>query len=276
MLKSALVVGCGFVGLPLARLLHFAGWDTLGITASPESAARLGTESFAVSALDITDRRSLSAISGRAYNLIVHCASSGKGAAEAYQKVYLDGTRNLLATLRCNHYIFASSTSVYAQTDGSWVDEESETAPTRETGRILLETEAIALQFGGTVGRLAGLYGPGRCAPLRKLLAGEAVIEGKGERFMNMIHRDDAAGALYFLAQQPSPGCFNLVDDNSPTQLEWYTEVCRRLGKPLPAFGPRNFERKRGWTNKRVSNKKLRSLGWKPVYPTFLDGLSSC
>jgi nucleoside-diphosphate-sugar epimerase len=274
--KSALVVGCGFVGVPLARLLHFAGWDTLGITASPESASKLRSEAFAVSALDITDRRCLSTISGRPYDLIVHCASSGKGGAGAYEQVYLEGTQNLLATLRCNHYIFASSTSVYAQRDGSWVDEESEAAPTRETGRILLETEAVALQSGGTVGRLAGLYGPGRCAPLKKLLAGEAIIEGEGERFMNMIHRDDAAGALFFLAQQTGHGRFNLVDDYSPTQLEWYTAVCTRLGKPLPAFGPRDFERKRGWTNKRVSNKKLRSLGWKPVYPTFLDGLSSC
>jgi hypothetical protein len=60
------------------------------------------------------------------------------------------------------------------------------------------------------------------------------------------------------------------------TQLDWYTSVCVKLAKPLPPFGPRNLERKRGWTNKRVSNKKLRSLGWTPGYPTFLHGFESC
>ena len=271
--KSALVVGCGFVGLPLARLLHLCGWNTRALTSSHDSAVSLHSEPFAVSAVDITDLHSVAMISEQAFDVVIHCASSGKGDAPAYERVYLQGTENLLTALQCDHYIFAGSTSIYAQIDGSWVDEASEVVPTRESGQVLLKTEKLVLQANGTVGRLAGLYGPDRCVPFRKLLADEAVIEGKGERIMNMIHRDDAANALSFLAEKRGRGVFNIVDDHPVTQLDWYTSMCAKLDKPLPPFGPRDLERKRGWTNKRVSNKKLRSLGWKPQYPTFLHGL---
>lgn len=276
MLKSALVVGCGFVGLPLARLLHSSGWNIQALTASHDSAARLQSEPFVVSAVDISDPHSIALISEQRFNAVIHCASSGKGGVPAYKRVYLQGTKNLLTAFRCDHFIFAGSTSIYVQVDGSWVDEASETVPTRETGQILLKTEKLVLQANGTVGRLAGLYGPGRCVLLRKLLTNEAIIEGEGEQIMNMIHRNDAANALFFLAEKGLQGVFNIVDDYPVTQLDWYTSICTKLAKPLPPFGPRNLERKRGWTNKRVSNKKLRSLGWTPGYPTFLHGFESC
>ena len=180
-----------------------------------------------------------------------------------------------MANLDYGRLIFTSSTSVYAQTDRSWVDETASADPSRETGQILRKTEDMVLASGGTVARLAGLYGPGRCAPLQKLLDGRAIIQEDGSRVMNMLHQLDAAKALQFLAETGSDGLFNIVDNQPVAEIDWYRYVCHRLNKPLPPFGPRDSNRKRGWTNKRVSNLKLRSIGWEPIYPTFKEGLAS-
>ena len=105
------------------------------------------------------------------------------------------------ATFLNARFFFTSSTSVYAQTDGSWVDESSLAEPTRETGKILRETEEIVLRAGGIVARVAGIYGPGRSFLLRKFLAGEAVIDRERDRFLNQVHRDDIASAMLLLMQ---------------------------------------------------------------------------
>ena len=99
------------------------------------------------------------------------------------------------------------------------------------------------------------------------------MIEEDGTRLMNMLHHVDAANALRFIAGKELNGVFNVVDNQPVAEIEWYRYVCHRLNKPLPPFGPRDLNRKRGWTNKRVSNRKLRLLGWDPVYPTFKEGI---
>jgi nucleoside-diphosphate-sugar epimerase len=272
--RSVLVAGCGFVGLPLARNFASSGWETHAITASEASAARLQEEPFPAYAMDITDQTSLRDLRSRSFDVVIHCASSGRGDAADYAAVFFAGTQNLMAALEYRRLVFTSSTSVYAQTDGSWVDETSPANPTRETSRILRRTEDLVLAAGGTVARLAGLYGPGRCAPLQKLLEGRAIIGGDGARTINALHQLDAAGALQFLAETESIGLFNVVDNHPVAEIEWFRYVCRRLNKPLPPDGPPDLSRKRGWTNKRVSNQKLRSLHWNPIYPTFKEGLA--
>jgi nucleoside-diphosphate-sugar epimerase len=273
--RSVLIAGCGFVGLPLARSFVSAGWDTAALTASESSAASLHGEPFPAHALDITEKDSFRNLTRRRFDVVIHCASSGRGDANAYTAVFLAGTRNLIANLEYERLIFTSSTSVYAQQDGTWVDETSPADPGRKTGQILRQTEDLVLASEGTVARLGGLYGPGRCAPLKRLLEGRASIEEGGERMMNPLHQLDAAAALHFLAGTESSGLFNVVDNDPVTEIDWYRYVCQRLNKPLPPNGPRNLDRKRGWTNKRVCNRRLRSLGWAPTYPTFKEGLAS-
>jgi nucleoside-diphosphate-sugar epimerase len=273
--RSVLIAGCGFVGLPLARNLASSGWETHAITASETSAANLHEESIPAYAVDISDQASFGRLVVRRFDVVIHCASSGRGDPGKYEEVFLAGTQNLLSHLKYGRLIFTSSTSVYAQTDGSTVDETSPAEPLRETGRILRQAEELVLASGGAVARLAGLYGPGRCVPLQKLLDGRAMIEENGARLMNRLHHLDAAAALQFLAETESSGLFNVVDNHPVAEIEWFQYVCQRLHKPLPPFGPRNLNRKRGWTNKRVSNQKLRSLGWDPVYPTYREGMDS-
>jgi nucleoside-diphosphate-sugar epimerase len=272
-LSSALVIGCGYVGEGLLRALSDQGWQAIGLTLSEGSAVRLRSDGLKVIAADIRDLNFVENLETKSFSLVIHCASSGRGGSNSYEAVFEKGTTNLLATLQISHFLFVSSTSVYGQTDGSTVDELSPAEPERFTGKILLETEALVLNRGGTVARLAGIYGPGRCVPLQRLLAGDAVIEGDGERIMNSIYRDDAVGALRFLAGSRPGGVFNVVDNWPTSQLEWFRWVSQRVGKPLPPFGPRDVARKRAWTNKKVSNAKLRRLSWQPAFPSFREGI---
>jgi nucleoside-diphosphate-sugar epimerase len=158
-----LIAGCGYVGQATADLFHEAGWTVEGWTCSPESAGLRAGKPYPVYALDITNRAQVNT-RARTFDVVIHCASSGGGNADSYHQIYLNGARNLLDRFVGSIVVFTSSTSVYAQTDGSWVTEESKTKPTRETGRTLLETENLVLAHGGIVTRLAGIYGPnGRC-----------------------------------------------------------------------------------------------------------------
>ena len=192
-----------------------------------------------------------------------------------YRRIYLDGARNLLERFPGSKLLFTSSTSVYAQRDASWVTEESETKPMRETSRILLEAETEVLDRGGIVGRLAGIYGPGRSALLTKFLNGTAMIDPQNDRFVNQVHRDDIAAALFLLVNQEETGAqiYNVVDDQPILQSECYCWLSQRLNRPAPVIGKAKELRKRGDSNKRVSNAKLRALGWTPLYPTFADAM---
>jgi nucleoside-diphosphate-sugar epimerase len=257
------IAGCGFVGLAAARLFQKSGWDVVGGTRSGSVAGA----DFPVVACDLRDSDTLRAAG--ACDVVVHCASSSRGGADEYRAVYLDGARNLAAALQPSRLVFTSSTSVYAQCDGSWVTEESPAEPPRETSRLLRETEEFVLGTGGTVARLAGIYGPHRSVLLRRFLSGEAVIEGDGTRYINQIHRDDAASALVRLAEASVGGVFNVADDTPLMQREIYAWLAQHFGRPLPPPGEADPNRKRGITNKRVSNAKLRSFLWLPQFPSF-------
>src|SRR5437867_103408 len=196
-MPGILIAGCGYVGQETADLFHAAGWAVEGWTHSAQSAESLTTKSYPVYAVDITEQAQIAARASR-FDAVIHCASSGGGDADAYRQIYLSGMCNLLDGFVGSTMLFTSSTSVYTQSDGSWISEESETKPSRETGRILLETEKLVLANDGIVVRLAGIYGPGRSALLTKFLSGTAVID-PNDRFVNQVHRDDIAAAFFLL-----------------------------------------------------------------------------
>ena len=269
-----LIAGCGYVGQATGDLFHAAGWAVEGWTHSAKSAARLSTKPYPVYGVDIADQAQIQARVG-AFDAVIHCASSSGGGVEAYRQIYLNGARNLLIRFSGPQVLFTGSTSVYAQCDGSWVTEESETKPAREEGRILLETEALVLGDGGIVARLGGIYGPGRSALLTKFLSGTAMIDPENDRFINQVHRDDIAGALFLLLNRPSLGreIYNVVDDQPVLQSECYRWLAERMNRPGPPIGKAKGQPKRGASNKRVSNAKLRRLGWVPQYRTFAEAM---
>jgi nucleoside-diphosphate-sugar epimerase len=238
--------------------------------------AALAGRSFETAACDVTDPSSVEALSPRLRNVpvAIYAVSSGRGGAETYAAVYREGLRRVINTWNPGRVIFVGSTSVFGQTDASWVTETSPTLPDRETGRILLEAEQIALDAGGSVARLSGIYGPGRSVLLKKFLSGEALLEEGGRRWINQIHRDDAAAALARLADPDvAAGLYNVTDDTPATQSEVYGWIAGFLGKPLPPEGSADLNRKRGWTSKRISNALMRTTGWAPAYPSYRDAL---
>lgn len=265
--KSLLIAGHGYLGAEVARQARVDGWTVSAVSKS-------GDEDSV--ACDLTDRPALLKFAAAATPpaVTILCASSGRGGADAYRAVFLDGTRHLLEAFPRTRLLFVSSTSVYGQTDGSAVDEDSPAEPERETSRLLLEAEALALAAGGTVARLSGIYGPGRSVILRRFLSGDAVVEEDGRRFLNQIHRDDAARALLHLAAHPEwsrGGIFNVTDSVPVRQLECYEVLAAAFDRPVPPRGPRPVGRKRAWTHKKVSNARLLSTGWSPRFPAFLD-----
>jgi nucleoside-diphosphate-sugar epimerase len=275
--KRVVIFGCGFVGARAARLFAEGGWDVVGITRSARSAERLAGEPYRVLACDISDPAAMAGATGlHVADAVISAVSSGWGGGEdAYRQVYLRGVENVFGFLNPGRVLFVSSTSVYAQNDGSWVTEDSPAEPASPTSRVLLEAENVALAHGGQVARLAGIYGPGRSVFLRKFLDGTATIEGDGERHINQIHADDAAAALFRLVDGGLPaGIYNVADDQPVTQLECYGWLAAALGRPMPPGGPLDLQRKRGVTNKRVCNHKLRSTGWNLRYPTFREALA--
>ncbi|MEI6536528.1 MAG: shikimate kinase, partial [Verrucomicrobiaceae bacterium] len=271
--------GCGYVGERVADILHAAGHDVVGVTHTAESALLLSrNKPYAVQTCDVGDELSVRTLSEKLAAkpcAVIHCASSNRGGAEVYRSVYLTGCRTLQRSFPAARILFTSSTSVYPQTDGSWVTEESDSTPDQETSRILGETENFVLEHQGCVARLAGIYGPGRSFVLKNFLEGGASIEGNdGDgRWLNQIHREDAASALAHLMIHSLEGIYNVTDDTPLTQRECFVKLAARFQKPMPQTAAPKTERKRAWTSKRVSDAKLRDSGWTPLYASYFDAL---
>lgn len=278
-----LIVGCGYVGLPLGRELVRLGHVVSGLRRSLAAEAELKRAGITPLHADITRPETLAPLP-RDFDWVVNCTASGGGDAENYRQIYLAGNRNLLAWLAPSppkKFIYTSSTSVYAQNDGALVTETSPTEPEAATAKILVETEKLLFaaarrQFPAVVLRVAGIYGPARGHSFKQFLRGEARIEGDGARWLNMIHRDDLIGVIVAALERGVPGeVYNVVDDQPVSQLQFFEWLAAELRKPLPPRADADAEvwRKRGVTNKRVSNGKLRAeLHYTFKYPDFRAG----
>jgi nucleoside-diphosphate-sugar epimerase len=110
---------------------------------------------------------------------------------------------------------------------------------------------------------------------LNKFLSGAAIIDPEKDRFVNQVHRDDIAAALFLLVNQEASGAqiYNVVDDQPILQSECYRWLAHKLNRPLPPIATSTQRRKRGNSNKRVSNAKLRRLRWTAQYPKFAEAM---
>lgn len=281
-----LIVGCGYVGTALGAELVRRGHEVFGTRRTHLGEEQLKAAGIIPLVADITRPDTLRVLS-RTPDWVVFCVSASGGGAEEYRSVYLEGVRHLLAWLATNRalrkLVYTSSSGVYGQDDGSLVDESSPVTPPTETGRVLVRTEQLLLEAaeGGkcpaVILRVAGIYGPGRGYWLRQYLSGAAVIEGDGQRWLNMIHRDDVAGAIIAALERGQPGqVYNAVDDMPVRQRDLFTWLAATLGKGMPPSGPVEPGRKRGVTNKVVSNRKLKEeLGYSFKYPSFRQGFAA-
>ena len=278
-----LIVGCGYVGLPLGIELVRQGHEVFGLRRSVTAADELKRIGIRPLRADITRPEELQQLP-RDFDWVVNCTASGGGGPDEYRQIYREGNRNLIAWLTgspLKKFIYTSSTSVYGQNDGSLVTESSPAQPEAETAKVLVETEQLLLAaaqqgFPAVILRVAGIYGPARGHSFKAFLRGEARIEGEGARFLNMIHRDDLVGVIIAALQQAAPGkIFNAVDDEPVSQLKFFEWLAVELDRPLPPCVTVDAEagRKRGLTSKRVGNEQLqRELGYAFRYPDFRSG----
>ena len=159
------------------------------------------------------------------------------------------------------------------------------------TSKILVETENFLLANDGSRGRsphqdfpaiilrVAGIYGPARGHSFKQFLRGEARIEGDGARWLNMIHRDDLIGVIIAALERGQPGeIYNAADNEPVSQLKFFEWLAAELQQPMPPRVTADAEtwRKRGVTNKRVSNAKLRAkLKYEFQFPDFRAGYAA-
>jgi nucleoside-diphosphate-sugar epimerase len=276
-----LIVGCGYIGLPLAAELARQGHTVFGLRRSATAAAELAAAGVEPLFADITQRETLDALP-LDFDWVVNCTASGGGGVADYQQIYREGNRHLLQWLgssRLKKFIYTSSTSVYGQNDGSVVTEDSPTTPDAETAQVLLEAESLLLTaarteaFPAVILRLAGIYGPGRGYWFKQFMRGEARLEGDGSRYLNMIHRTDAVQAIIAALERGVPGqIYNVVDNEPVTQFNLFQSLAIDMNQPMPPSLPPETTagRRRGVTNKRVSNARLRNeLGFQPQFPDF-------
>jgi nucleoside-diphosphate-sugar epimerase len=282
-----LIVGCGYVGVPLGAELSRMGHEVYGLRRTAAASAELmaaGIRPLAGDATRLADLRALPA----PFDWVVNTLSaSGRGVPE-YRQAYLDGTGCLiewLVSTPLKKFVYTSSTGVYAQEDGSMVKETSPTEPASETGWVLVQAEQLLLeavrarQFPAVILRVAGIYGPGRGHWFKQFIINEARIDGKGERIMNMIHRDDVAGCIMAALSHGRIGeIYNAVDDEPVTQLHYFQWLAATLGKWMPPAASPEVSadaRTRGG-NKRVSNRRIKmELGYQFRHPTFREGYTS-
>lgn len=281
----ALVIGCGYVGTPLAQRLLALGHEVWGIRRTPESCASLTALGIKPFAADISQPGALDSLTPP-FDWIVNVVSSDKGGPAEYRQVYLEGNRNLIAWASLHpakKIVYTSSTSVYAQNDGSAVKETSPADPQTETSQILLQSEKFLLEAAPAVPsvvlRVSGIYGPERGHLFKQYLANEAKIPGQGTRIINMIHRDDLVEAIVAALKNGRAGeTYNVTDDEPVSLLTFYRWLSETLGKWMPPFAAEEeaADRKRAVTSKKVQNRKMKiELGVQLKYPTFRQGYTA-
>jgi nucleoside-diphosphate-sugar epimerase len=281
-----LIVGCGYVGLPLGAELVRLGHEVFGLRRSAPAENELTVAGIKPLVGDVTKPEELKKLPQN-FDWVVNCVAAG-GGADNYRQTYFEGTKNLMDWLAPNpprKFVYTSSTGVYGQNDGSQVKESSPTEPLAETSKILVETEKVLLDafrqknFPAVILRVSGIYGPERGHWFKQFLKNEAVIEGDGSRLLNMIHRDDLIGCIITALKSGRAGeIYNAVDDEPVSQLHFFQWLAQAMDKPLPQSVPENpaENHKRGVTNKRVSNRKSKmELGHQFKYPNFRIGYSA-
>ena len=268
-----LIVGTGDIGGNLAEQLVNAGHNVWGMRRSDKPLA--GGVQLLIG--DVADRDTLPSLPGD-LDIVVYSIASPVFSKEGYHDYYVKGLKNILKLLKGQspkRVIFVSSSSVYHQMDGEWVDELSETSPTSFAGKEMLVAEQTLLEsnFPGTVVRFTGIYGPGRTRMIEQARHG-GYCDPEPPVWTNRIHRDDCLGVLTLiinraLNDEPLDDIYLASDDEPATLfdvLEWMKD---RIGDVDPDHDVGEVTRR---ANRRCSNKRLRNLGYEFLYPNYQVG----
>nr|WP_211200211.1 SDR family oxidoreductase [Rhodanobacter sp. B2A1Ga4] len=271
--ERILLAGCGDLGERVAQRLRAHGDEVWALRRQPPARGGHGIHWLRG---DLTDPASLRELPAGITRLVYLPAPATRDKA-AYRAIFVDGLRHLLDALdrrKLARVLFVSSSAVYGEHDGDWVDEATPTDPPGFNGAVLLEAEQwLAEQsLPSTVLRLAGLYGPGRLQLIERLRAGQLRVPREAPHWANRIHVDDAAAAIVHLLDLKSPQPLYLGVDDTPMPLdELYDFLAALIDAPLPAEGAAPA----GVGSKRLRNARLRASGWAPQWPDAREGYAA-
>ncbi|MFZ2168571.1 MAG: NAD-dependent epimerase/dehydratase family protein [Methylococcaceae bacterium] len=274
-MAKILIIGCGAIGTQLLHVLSANGHKVTGLKRNPPKTDTVKVNYFAADITSAADLKDLPTDFDTLYFIV----SPDGRSKESYRDIYESGLNNLLnrfSRAGSNpHWIFVSSTSVYGQSQGEWVDEDSVAQPNNVTSQLIrrAEQKLMDLDADNIVVRFSGIYGPGREYLLRMAMQSPA-IQKNPPYFTNRIHQQDCIGVLAFLLERRLAGvaleqCY-LASDDDPAPLwevMWWLAEHLKCQPPTIKSVDKDCE-----MNKHCNNQRLKSLGYKFSYPSFKDG----
>lgn len=272
--ERVLLAGCGDLGMRVAHRLMARGDTVFALRREPPSDA--SGDGIRWLAGDLTRPRTLGSMP-HGITQLVYLPTPAQRSEAGYRAIFLDGLRHLMAALdpgALERVLFVSSSAVYGESAGGWVDEDTPPAPPGFNGAVLLEAERwLAAQAVTSIAlRLAGLYGPGRLQLLDRLRTAQARVPRTGQHWANRIHIEDAAEAVVHLLALPEPQAVYVGVDDTPLPIDvLYDHLARLVGAPLPGDGPGPA----GIGSKRLRNARLRASGWAPQWPDARAGYAA-
>lgn len=272
MTPTLLSIGHGYSARALARRLLGEGWRVIGTTRSAEKAAALAAEGITALVWPGTELP---------FGAATHVLSS-VAPTDAGDPVLVDAAAGLRAARHLDWVGYLSTTGVYGDRAGGWVDEDSPLTPSTERGRARVAAEAgwRALGLPLHIFRLAGIYGPGR-GPFEKIRSGTARRIIRPGQVFGRIHVDDVATVLHASMRHPDPGAvYNVCDDDPAPPEDVIAHAAGLLGLPVPPAVPYDeadlspMARSFYAESKRVQNDRIKSaLGVTLAYPDYRSGL---
>jgi nucleoside-diphosphate-sugar epimerase len=274
-MAKILIIGCGSIGTQLAHVLSAKGHQLTGLKRSPPSVVTGNINYFTANISSTDEIKDLPTD----FEVVYFIVSPDGRNEQSYRAVYESGLNNLLNRFskeKANpQWIFVSSTSVYGQSQGEWVDEDSVAQPENITSQLIRQAEQklMAVDANNIVVRFSGIYGPGR-KYLLTMAAQSPAIQKNPPYYTNRIHQLDCVGVLVFLLECRLAGkaleqCYVASDDDPATMWDVMTWLTEQMNCPAPTIKSIDNE---SIMNKRCNNQRLKALGYKFQYPDFKAG----
>lgn len=268
-----LIIGCGYVGRRVATAWQERGHEVLALTRSEDRAHEFRQLGWEPVIGDVTTPGVLAELAP--VDIVLYAVGLDRTAGKSQREVYVDGLSHVLDALkgRAGKWLYVSSSSVYGQDDGSWIDETSPCDPKTPNGQVCLEAERLLRSRvpEAVILRLSGIYGPGRLIARTEVLKSGQPLTGRPDAWLNLIHVDDVTNAVLAAGDRAPPGATYLVTDDCPIlRHQFYESICQLIGAPAPNFTPTED----AGLNKRCYNTRLKSeLQVELAFPTIETGL---
>lgn len=282
--RSRMIIGCGYVGIPLAAAFHAAGDVVFPTTRSEDRARQFEEQGYRAKIADVTRPETLRSLPEA--DTVVFAVGYDAGSGASREEVYAEGLKSVLDHLpeSTRRLIFVSTTGVYGDAEGQTVDEETPCDPARPGGKAFLEAEHYLRNHPiwskrSVILRMAGIYGPKRIPRSADIQAGKP-IPAPGGGALNLIHVADAVQAIRLAADAETFSPLYIVSDGSPVdRRDYYREVARLLHAPEPTFeepDPNSPAALRAGSDRKMSNQRLvTELGFQPKHPSYREGLAA-